>query len=117
MILKQNRGTQNKDADTMKVYIVTTEPFPNGLAATGRIKCYAKALISEGVDVEVVNFYRTEVYGKQPHNQEGLGENEGIPFRYIGGTPLRGKYKIYRYLNDLLDKIRLLMYLDKNINE
>lgn len=45
----------------MKVYIVTTEPFPNGLAATGRIKCYAKALISEGVDVEVVNFHRTEV--------------------------------------------------------
>ena len=36
----------------MKVYIVTTEPFPNGLAATGRIKCYAKALISEGVDVD-----------------------------------------------------------------
>lgn len=101
----------------MKVYIVTTEPFPNGLAATGRIKCYAKALMSEGVDVEVVNFHRTEVYGKKPHNQEGLGENEGIPFRYIGGTPLRGKFKIYRYLNDLLDKIRLLMYLDKNIKE
>lgn len=101
----------------MKIYIVTTEPFPNGLAATGRIKCYAKALIHEGIDVEVVNFHRTEVYGKKPNNQEGIGVHEGILFRYIGGTPLRGKYKIGRYFNDLLDTRRLIKYLDKHAKE
>ena len=47
----------------MKIYIVTGEPFPNGMAATNRIKCYAKAIHEGGLECEVVVYRRTEVYG------------------------------------------------------
>ena len=50
----------------MKVYILTREPFPNGMAATNRIKCYAKAILQKGVLCEVLIFTRTEIYGKPP---------------------------------------------------
>lgn len=38
----------------MKVYILTGEPFPNGVAATNRIKCYAWAIKEGGLNCEVV---------------------------------------------------------------
>ena len=49
----------------MKVYIITKEPFPNGMAAVKRIVCYAKAWISQGIECEVLIYTRTEVYGKK----------------------------------------------------
>lgn len=97
----------------MKVYIITREPFPNGMAGTNRIKCYAKALISRGVECVVLNYTRTEVYGKKIQNIDGNGIFEGIPFKYIGGTPLRGCNVILRRINDYLDKERLKRYLKK----
>ena len=62
----------------MKVYIITREPFPNGMAATNRIKCYAKALIQEGVQCKVLIFIRTENKGTIIKNIEGKGVFEGI---------------------------------------
>lgn len=99
----------------MKVFIVTSDPFPNGMASTSRIKCYCKSLIKAGVESEVVVFHRTEVYGKPPQNTVGKGVFEGIPFRYIGGTPLRASNVFARKLNDLLDRINLLRYLRRNV--
>ena len=101
----------------MKVFIITIEPFPNGMAATGRIKCYAKAIMKAGMECEVLIFHRTEVYGRKPNNVEGKGTFEGIPFRYIGGTPLRASNVFVRKLNDLLDRIRLLRYLSKSVKQ
>lgn len=40
----------------MKVFILTQESFPDGMAATHRIRCYARALAGAGVDCEVVRF-------------------------------------------------------------
>lgn len=99
----------------MKVFIVTCDPFPNGMASTNRIRCYCKSLIKAGVKCEVVVFHRTEVYGSSPRNTEGNGVFEGIPFRYIGGTPLRASNVIVRKLNDLLDRVSLLRYLRRNV--
>ena len=99
----------------MKVFIVTTDPFPNGMASTNRIRCYCKSLIKAGVKCEVVVFHRTEVYGSSPRNTEGNGVFEGIPFRYIGGTPLRASNVIVRKLNDLLDRVNLFRYLRRNV--
>lgn len=101
----------------MKVYIVTIESFPNGMAATGRIKCYAKAILKAGMECEVLIFHRTEIFGKSPKNTIGMGTYEGIPFRYMGRTPLRASNVFVRKLNDMFDRIRLLKYLKKSVKQ
>jgi len=98
----------------MKVYIITKEPFPNGMAATNRIKCYAKAIISQGVDCEVLIYSRTEIPGCVK-NKEAKGNFEDIPFRYIGGTALRKSNELLNKLNAIKDRILLLSFLKGNI--
>lgn len=99
----------------MHIYIVTNECFPNGMAATGRIKCYARALHEAGVPCEILLYHRTERYGVTPINTEGKGIYEGIPFRYIGGTPLRERSVVVRKVNDWLDKRSLIKFLDERL--
>lgn len=107
--------TKNGVINSMKVYIITREPFPNGMAATNRIKCYAKALINIGIKCEVIVFTRTEVYGKTPKNLVGKGTFEGIPFQYIGGTPLRDKNVFVRKIKDYQDRLKLVRFLAKKL--
>lgn len=99
----------------MKVFIITRMPFPNGMAATNRIKCYAKAIIEQGISCQVLIFTRTEVYGKPPKNTIGEGEIEGIPYKYIGGTPLRGSNIFVRQFDDFHDKLKLIHFLKQNL--
>ena len=101
----------------MKVYILTREPFPNGMAATNRIKCYAKAIQMKGVQCEVLVFARSEVYGKPPKNLEGKGLFEGIYYRYIGKTPLRNKNIFVRQINDWLDRVRTKAFFCKHLKK
>ena len=99
----------------MKIYIVTGESFPNGMAATNRIKCYARAIKEGGVDCEVIIYKRTEVYGKPIKNKDGRGVYEGVPYQYMGGTTLRDKSLFIRQMNDRIDLWRTYRYLNKNI--
>lgn len=100
----------------MKVYIVTNEAYPYGMAAASRITCYAKALLYAGLEVEVVNYFRTE-NSKSAKNTESCGIFEGIPFRYIAGTTIRSGNMFLRKLNDALDRIRLIKYLQDNMKQ
>ncbi len=101
----------------MKLFIVTGEPFPNGMAATNRIKCYARAIEEGGLDCEVIIFRRTEIFGVKPKNTEGRGVFDGIPFRFIGDTPLRGSNVLKRQIDDHLDVLRTENYLKHNIQK
>ncbi len=101
----------------MKLYIITNEPFPNGMAATKRIACYAKSLVMQGDKCEIILFHRTEVYGKKPNNTLGNGQCEGYTFRYIGGTPLRGSNVFYRRYCDYIDKVNTLRYLSRHLTQ
>lgn len=101
----------------MKIYIVTRIPFPNGMAPANRIKCYAKAIKSQGVDVEILVYTRTEAYGSNPKNTCGNGFFDNIPFKYIGGTPFRNRNVIIRRYYDYKDKKDCLKYLKKNLIE
>ena len=101
----------------MKVIILTGEPIPNGMAATNRIKCYARAVKNGGLDCQVLVCRRTEVFGKPPRNLEGDGCFNGIPFHYIGGTPLRAGNVFSRQLNDRLDRWSTESYLRKNLGK
>lgn len=99
----------------MKVFIITNIAFPYGMAPANRIRCYAKALSSAGIDAEVLVYRRTERYGISPQNTQAQGECEGVCFRYITGTPLRGSNVLIRQLQDRIDKIRLLFVLKQEL--
>jgi len=100
----------------MKVYILTSVPFPHGMAATNRVLCYAKSLLYAGVDCEVVVFRRTERYGIPHRNLQGCGFFEGIPFRYIGRTIFRNHNPYMRRLLDWRDKFFAIQYLFSSLN-
>lgn len=101
----------------MNIYIITNQPFPYGMAATNRIKCYAKAIIRQDIPCKILIYHRTEVFGKKPRNTKGHGIFEGIEYNYIGRTPLRGKNKYIRAFNDYKDKINLLLFLKRHLQE
>ena len=101
----------------MNIYIITNQPFPYGMAATNRIKCYAKAIIRQDIPCKILIYHRTEVFGKKPRNTKGHGIFEGIEYNYIGRTPLRGKNKYIRAFNDYKDRINLLLFLKRNLQE
>lgn len=95
----------------MKVYIIITEPFPNGMAATRRIKCYVKAIMSVNIACEVIITRRTEKYDSKPRNVEGINSNGEIPFFYIGKTPLRARNVFFRKYFDLYDERKLISFI------
>lgn len=89
----------------MKVILLTSESFPNGMAATSRIKCYAKAISDADIECKVVIFRRTEKYGLTPMNLCRKGVNDGVEYEYVSRTPLRSSTKVVRILLDLIDII------------
>lgn len=101
----------------MKVVIVTQESFPNGMAATQRIKCYARSIIDGGGDCEVVICRRSEYMSSTPKNIEGKGLYEEVSYQYIGGTPLRACNRFLRFINDKIDERRTERYLKNNLSK
>lgn len=91
----------------MNVFIITAVPFPFGMAPTNRIKCYAKALIEEGVNCKVLCFRRTELVS----NTQRDGTHEGVPYHYIGRKSIRPHNKILGILIDVFDHVHLLLFL------
>lgn len=100
----------------MKVYIVTGEPFPNGMAATSRIKCYAKALLSQNVDCEVLIVRKTESYNN-PKNTLGEGIADGVSFKYISGSPVNSKNIIVRQIDARTYRCRTFLFLKKTLRK
>lgn len=101
----------------MKLYIITDEPFPSGMASTNRITCYAKSLIMQGMECEIIIYHRTERYGAPPRNTLREGLVNGIHFTYIGETPLRDKKILKRKFFDYNDKKRTLIYLKEKLRK
>lgn len=114
----------------MKVFIVTREAFPNGMAATNRIKCYARAIYDGGLECEVVVCGSTELNAQNVRNTDAQGLYEGIPFIYIGGKTtdfrpvtirrffqLTKLYLTERYLANKLKKGDVLfLFMGGNVN-
>lgn len=101
----------------MTVYIITKQSFPYGMAATKRIICFAKAIVSQAINCKVLIFTRTEIHGKTPRNTASEGVFEGIAFRYMGSTPLRGINPFIRKFHDAMDQLSLAIYLFKNLKK
>ena len=101
----------------MKVYIVTKESFPNGMAATNRIKCYARAFHGGGLDCEVVVCGCTELDPSKIRNTIAQGFYEGVPFRYIGGTTTDTRPKYIRLIAQYLRLLKTVRYLHTNMKK
>ena len=95
----------------MKVFIITGVPFPNGMAPTNRIKCYAKAMEGQGIECEVVLYL-------QPHIvlSERKGMYEGVRYHFVG-KEINQKNCILRKLEQVMDEVRLLRYLSKELRK
>ena len=100
----------------MKVYFVTKSTFPYGMAPTNRIQCYAKAILSQGIECKVLVYVRSEGSIINRGNTIGEGVFDGIPFEYMGKSSYRDNNFIKRNFNKLFDKKRLLCFLRNNLN-
>ena len=94
----------------MKVYIVTNEAYPHGMAAALRITCYAKALLMVGIGVEVVIYFRSEISNK-PRNTLLSGTHNGVEYRYVCDTTIREKSLLKRKFYDYRDRTKAIKYL------
>lgn len=100
----------------MKVFILTKQSFPIGMAATCRITNYARGLLANGIECEVIVMHRTEPYGKV-RNHVAMGKtDEGIPFRYIPQTTRRCLRLIKRKIHDFFDGFKVAKWIKHNIN-
>lgn len=89
------------------IYIITTETFPYGLAATQRIKCYAKSVVELGYTCKVICVNRCENPVKPLGNVNAKGVIDGYQYQYIGGSSLIQK-GWRNSLNQLVDTLRLV---------
>lgn len=100
----------------MKIHIFTSVSFPDGLASTNRIKCYAKGLINMDNSVEVHCTHR--LFEKNGIEMaDSSGSYEGIPYNYIAGK-YKSQKKVKRGLDwFLLDDIKTFVYAFKTIKK
>jgi glycosyltransferase involved in cell wall biosynthesis len=78
--------------------IVTTEPFPIGLAATNRIRSYSKGLIQLGVNLKILSL-KTKTFG----------EVDGIKYKGL-------KITNNKFIGFILACIRIVSECDKEID-
>lgn len=94
-----------------KIVILTSSPFPIGLAGTNRILSYCKGFLYNGIHPVVLCFRPTESY-KKVFNCSPAGNLNGIIFSYPGGTTIRVASFWGRKWNDifaLFSTFRLLL--------
>lgn len=103
--------------ENMKVFIVTKEAIPNGMAATNRIKCYARAIHEGGVECEVIVCGCTELNPQNVRNTEAEGLYEGVPFRYIGGSTMDFHPTYIRLAGQVLRLWKTEQYLRRNMKK
>lgn len=83
----------------MKIKIITTEPFPNGLAASNRIMSYAKGFVINNCIVSVLCMKPTE-NPSQVFNSSSSGTTEGIYYKYLCGSTIRSQSFLKRRIDN-----------------
>lgn len=83
---------------TNNILVISIYPFPNGMAATNRMKAYTKAMVLSGMSVEIVIPFPTDGFdsGQMPDRDTV----EGVSYHYLTGR-YKSKIKILRALSFL----------------
>ena len=103
----------------MRIFIITFEPFPVGMAATNRILSLAKGLAENGASVKVICTHPPERSYEGAVNNVAQGTVERVDFEYPCGTTVRGETFLRRRRLTVKGIIRTLQILigSKNTGE
>ena len=97
----------------MNIFILTTGPFPIGMACTNRIISYAKGFVENNAKVKVICIKPTERFKRGIVNKESKGIYNGIEYEYSAGTTIRSSTFIKRRLQDLKGAVKAFYILGK----
>jgi glycosyltransferase involved in cell wall biosynthesis len=100
----------------MKVVILTIADFPEGLAITNRSFYFAKGLIDNGNESEVIVVRPTEIPG-HVKNTEQRGIYNGVPFSYSNGKTIRSRSFFVRRFDDMIGPVLAAVKTIKNKND
>ena len=96
----------------MNVYILTKEPFPHGMAAVQRIKCYAKSILLENIKCKVIVYSRSSTKSTLPYK----GIIDDIPYQFVGKSSKRAKGVLGR-IQSFLIQLWLPLFIFKKIKK
>lgn len=96
-----------------KIFIITAEPFPVGMACTNRILSYCRGFVENNARVKVICLKPSERFKRGIANKESRGIYNGIDYEYSSGTTIRGKTFIKRRLQDLKGAVKAFYILKK----
>lgn len=94
-----NKGIMKDIDEKLKIKIITTAPFPIGMAGSNRIMTYAKGLVDNDCNVSVVCMKTTENPGNV-FNTSPFGQIDGISYKYPGGKTIVSSNIIKRRIDD-----------------
>lgn len=98
-----------------KVLIITSEPFPFGMAGTNRIISLGKGFSANGIDAQILSTYKFD----QPDDivkNPTKGVYEGITFTNIFNSTIKNRFKIIRAFQEFIKIILVFFYCAKKLN-
>lgn len=98
-----------------KVLIITSEPFPFGMAGTNRIISLGKGFNANGIDAQILSTYKFD----QPDDivkNPTKGVYEGITFTNIFNSTIKNRFKIIRAFQEFIKIILVFFYCAKKLN-
>ena len=101
----------------MNVFFITKVPFPNGMAPTKRITCYAKGLSDNGINSEVLVINRTESSENTLNKSTNGVLAKYAKYQYLGGSTYRPKGILQRKYQDLIDLSKVVVYCLRNADK
>lgn len=95
--------------DIKKVFIITDNPIPMGMAAANRIFSYAKGFLYHKLPCEIIVFRKTESI-QQIINSNTEGESEGVKFRYLFNSTVKSSYFFKRRFDNFIGIVKLFLF-------
>ena len=112
MMGKKFQHFMERTEEELRIKILTTEPFPIGLAATNRIMTYAKGFAEQHCQVSVHCIKPTERPGTI-FNYLSSGTTDGIYYSYSGGKTILHRRFFNRRIDNLVGIVKIAYELLK----
>ena len=102
----------------LNIKIITTAPFPIGMAGSNRIMTYAKGLVENNCNVSVICMKTTE-NPQNIYNKSTSGVIDGIRYKYSNGKTTINSNVIKRRIDDFNGLLRTCidLFKEKKINK
>jgi hypothetical protein len=98
-----------------KIIIITSEPFPDGMAGTNRIISFCKGCQIHGYNTQVLCISQYKNNSQSLHNPSN-GVYDGIRFSHILKSTLKSRYKVISTFWDYFKNVLLLKFCLQNFN-